>query len=71
MRTLANSEDPDEMLQKCSISSGSTLFARAKTISRERNTIFIKEYITCDPLIFTMDQSKINLSNRKEESICA
>ena len=34
---LENSEDPDEMQQKCGISSGTTLFAKIKTILRDRN----------------------------------
>ena len=38
MGTLRNSEDPDEMLQKQSISQGSTLFAEVKTILRDRNS---------------------------------
>ena len=35
MGTFTNSEDPDEM----HISSGSALFAKTKSIFRERNTI--------------------------------
>ena len=41
--TLANSEDPDEMLQKCSISSGSSLFAYDKNnLQRLKYNIFRK-----------------------------
>ena len=57
MGTLANSKDLEmlyyvEMLYyaaKGSISSRSALFAKTKSIFRERNTIFF-EIITCDPL---------------------
>ena len=65
MGSLANSEDTDE----CDISSGSTMFAKTKTIFRERNA-FLLEIITCDPSIYTMDHSKCIVSNQKEEFIC-
>ena len=42
-RYFANSEDPDEMLHKVAFhdSSGSALFAKIKTIIKDRNTLFI------------------------------
>ena len=52
------------------VPSGSTLFADAKTIFRERNIIFILEMITCGPSIYTRP-SKFSLSNQKEDSISA
>ena len=36
MGTLANSEDPDEMLHSVAFHQGSTLFSKKKTIFREK-----------------------------------
>ena len=66
MGLLTNREDSDE----CGISLGSTMFAKTKTIFRERNA-FLLEIITCDPSIYTMDHSKRIISNQKEEFISA
>ena len=41
MGNFTNNEDPDEMLQKCCISSGSTLFVKVKKICTQKNTIFL------------------------------
>ena len=62
MDILANSKDPDEMLHyaaKGSISSGSTtLFAKTKSIFRERNTIFL-QIITSDLFNIYNGQSRL------------
>ena len=42
---------------KCCISSGLALFAKTKSIFRERNIIFLK-IITCYPSVETMDHPK-------------
>ena len=44
MGTLANSEDP-----------GSALFAKIKTIFRDRNTSFYRNFLTDFPLKYKMD----------------
>ena len=44
MGTLANSEDPDEMLHNATLSSESAVFAKTKLIFGERNTIFFRLY---------------------------
>ena len=54
---------PSRNAAYCSISLGSSLFAKSRTICRDLETI------TCDPLISTMDHSKIYCVNQKEESI--
>ena len=59
MGSFANSEEPDEMPHFCGISSGSALFAKPKSIFRERKTIFFLEIIGCDPSLYTMDQIKL------------
>ena len=64
MGSFANSEDPDEMR----ISSGSVLFAKRKSIFRERNTIIL-EIITCDPSIYRMGHPDLNISSFMEKSI--
>ena len=68
MRSLANSEDPDEMPHNPAFHHGSTLFAMAKTIFRERNTFYV-EIITSDPLVNNMEPPKFIASNQKKESI--
>ena len=44
MRTLSNSEGPDEMPHYCGISFGSTLLAKTKTTLRKRNTNLFGNY---------------------------
>ena len=63
MGTLANSEDPDEMHAAVygGISSGSTLFAKIKTIFRDRNTAFYRN-LTGNPLKYKMDYSILIVS---------
>ena len=54
VRTLANSEDPEEMSHyaTCDISSESTLFAETKMIFRRRNTILFGNYVLQSPDIY-------------------
>ena len=40
MGTMANSEDPDEMLHKAAYHQGLHCFAKTKLILREKNIIF-------------------------------
>ena len=47
----------------CGISSASALFAKIKQPTEEEILFFIKEIITCDPSIYTMDHLKFNISN--------
>ena len=67
MLTLASSEDPDEMLH----SSESTLFARRKTIFRERigncTIILAPLYKQCPSE--SMEYPKLIVSNQKEETM--
>ena len=66
MRTF-DSEDPDEMPQNLGILSGSTLFAKTKTIFGKSSEMqFYLKIVTCDPLMYTMDQFET-----RKESISA
>ena len=56
--TLVNSEDPDEI--PCAISSRSALFAKTKSIFRERNITFFG-ILTYDPSIYTMDHPDLTV----------
>ena len=67
MRTLAKSEDADEM----SHNSGSALFAKREMSFRERNKVFWGEIITCASLIYSMDHPEFIVSNQREEFISA
>ena len=58
MRTLANSEDPDEMMRNGAFHQGLNCMLT-----------FYLEIITCDPSIYTMDHPKFIVSNQVEESI--
>ena len=42
MGTFTNSEDPDEMLHKCNISSGSALFVKVKKSFRQKIQYYLK-----------------------------
>ena len=44
MGTLANSEDPDEMMHNVTFHQGLALFAKTKTSFREREKIFFLNY---------------------------
>ena len=59
---LANSEDPDEMPHNTAFHQ-SPMFAKTKSIFRERNTIW-GEIITCDPSKYTMDHPDLTVSIR-------
>ena len=63
MRTLANSEDPDETplnakFHQC-----------LHCLLRQYEICFFLENITCDTLIYTLDHPKLIISNQKEISI--
>ena len=52
----------------CSISSGSALFAKTKTIFRKEMQFYL-EFITCEPCIYAMDHPKfIQGSDRNSKS---
>ena len=56
MGTLANSEDPDEMLHNAAFHQGLHCLLRQKPIfQRKKYNFFLFEIITCDPSIYTMD----------------
>ena len=61
MRTLANSEDPDENV---AFHHSLHCLINPKTISKEKNTISF-----CDPTNYKMNHPKFMVSNPKEESI--
>ena len=69
MHTLANSENPDEMLHN-SVFHQCLCLLRQK-LSPEKNVQFYLEIIICDPLIYSMDHPKFSISNQKEESVSA
>ena len=69
MRSLTNSEDPDEMPHNPAFHHGlHCLIAMAKTIFRERNTFYVG-IITSDPWVYKMEPPKFIASNQKKESI--
>ena len=57
MGTLANREDPDEM-HNAAFHQGIHCLLKQK---------LSLEFITCDPLIYTMDHPKSNVSSQKQE----
>ena len=57
MCTLANSEDPDEMLHNAAFHQGLHCLLRQKQIS-EKEIHFYFEIITCDPSIYIMDHPR-------------
>ena len=59
---------------KCCISGAfiltvSALFAKTKSIFREKKNNIILEILTCDPSVYTMDHPDLNVSNFMEKSI--
>ena len=68
MRTLANSKDPDEILHNAAFHQGLHCLLRQKR-SSEKEILFLREIITCDPSIYTMNHPKFIVSNQKEEFI--
>ena len=56
------------MLHKVAFHQGSTLFSKSKKYS-EKKLQFYLEIITCDPLNYTIDHSKLIASIKKEEFI--
>ena len=65
MRTLANSEYPDEM-QHNRISSVYTLFAKTNTIFRERDTIIFTNFLTCDPQYIQWTIPSLSYDTKRE-----
>ena len=78
MHTQVNSEDQDEMPYIAAFYQILHCLLRQKQSSEkgiqfksEKGIQFNWEIITCDPSKYTMDHSKFNVSNQKEESISA
>ena len=70
MNTLANSDDPDEMLHIVAFHQGlHCLLSQNESLVKEKQ--FYIAIKTCDPSIHTMDHPKFIVSNQKEESISA
>ena len=65
MGTLANSKDPDKMLQALH-------FIRVCTVcEEEKKSLHLNlEILTCDPLIFIMGHPRLIASNQMEAFIC-
>ena len=68
MVTLANSEDPDEMLHYAAFQRGLHCLLGLKR-SSEKEIQYYLEVLTCDPAIYTMDHPIFIVSNQKDESI--
>ena len=66
MRTLANSEDPDEIPHYVTFHQDLHCLLRRKQ-SLEREIQFYLEALTCVPLNYTMDRSKIIASNQNAD----
>ena len=67
MGTLANSEDPDEMLQIAAFHQGLHCFLR-QSQSSEKEIQHMK-IITFDPIIYTIDHPHLSVSTFMENSI--
>ena len=67
MRTLANSEDPDEMPHDAAFHQGLHCLLREKQSSAKEIQFYL-EIIMCDPSIYTIDRPKSIVSSQKEES---
>ena len=63
MCTLENSEGPDKMLHNAAFHQGLHCLLRLKQFS-EKEIQFYLEIITCYPLIYTMDLSKLIVSKK-------
>ena len=68
MCTLANSEDPDEMLHYAAFHQNLYCSPRQKR-SSEKELQFYLEIITCDSLIYTMDHSKFIISDQMKNPL--
>ena len=66
MHTVTNSVNPVEMLQGVTFLSGSTLFAKTKTLFREKIQILSRS----NPSIYTMFHSAYIESSFMENAIC-
>ena len=55
MGTLANSEDPDEMLPNASFHHGLHCLRRQSQSLKKENNLFLFEMITCVSSVYTMD----------------
>ena len=64
---FANSEDPDETLYYVAFHQG--LHCLRQRRFSEKEIQFYLEIITCDLLIYTMDQPKFIVTNQMEQSI--
>ena len=60
MGTLANSEDPDEMLHNAAFHQGIHCLLKQKRSSEKKLQSYL-EIIFCDPSIYTMDHPKSNV----------
>ena len=79
MDTLVNSEDPDEMLHYAAFPHYAAFHLATfhlglhcllrQNQSSEKAILFCLEIITCDPLIYTMDNPDLTVSNFMEHSI--
>ena len=63
LRTSANSEDEDEMLQNAAFHQGLQSLLNTDI---QRQKLFYLDIITCDPL--TMDHPQFIVSNQKENT---
>ena len=62
MGTLANSEDPDEMLHDAAFHQGLQCLLRQNQSSGKENQYFV-EIKSCDPSICKMDHPDLTVSN--------
>ena len=67
--TLANSEDPDEMMHHAAFHQGLHCVLRQNKSSEKELYIFFFEIITCNHSLCTMDRPDLTISNLMENSI--
>ena len=68
MGTFTNSEDHDEMLHNAAFHQGLHCLLRKKKSSHKKYNIFLI-IITGHPYIFTMDYTRVIVSNHEQEPI--
>ena len=68
MGTLANSEDPDEMLHNVAFHQGLHLLLRQDR-SLEKEIQYFFRIVTCDPSLYIMDHLDIAVSNFMENPL--
>ena len=68
--SMANSEDPDEMLHNAAFHQGLNCLYDKNNLQKKKYIVLL-EIITCNPSVYTMDHSKFIAPSQKEGPIRA